>query len=94
MSKKFKVIGLAIVLLVILAGCAGYFDGYGYSDYPYNYAGYGYYGYPYYDYGYYPYGYYGGGRGIRCPSCGAPHLGTGGEGSQGGRGDGHRERGR
>ena len=57
MDKKVKIAGLMFILGMMLAGCATYGDGYGYSDYPYYYGGYGSYGYPYYyGYGYYPYG--------------------------------------
>ena len=49
MNKK-KIIFWGIVLLIglLLTGCAGYYGGYGYYDYPYYDYGYGYYGYPYY----------------------------------------------
>ncbi|HSB04948.1 MAG TPA: hypothetical protein VLK23_07090 [Thermodesulfobacteriota bacterium] len=48
---------------LMLTGCAGYYSGYGYYDYPYYdngyryYGGYGLYDYPHYDYGYRYYGY-------------------------------------
>ena len=56
MNKK-KIISWGIVLLIglMLTGCAGYYGGYGYYDYPY----YGYYDYGYPFYGYYGYPYYG-----------------------------------
>ena len=49
MDKK-KIVTLGIVLLIglILTGCAAYYGGYGYYDFPYYDSGYGYYGYPYY----------------------------------------------
>jgi hypothetical protein len=48
MDKK-KVIfgGLALLIGLMLAGCAGYYSGYGYHEYPYHDYYYGYYGYPY-----------------------------------------------
>jgi len=48
MNKK-KIIFLGIVMLIglILTGCAGYYGGYGYYDFPYYDHDYGYYGYPY-----------------------------------------------
>ena len=48
--NKNRIIFWGIVLLIglLLTGCAGYYGGYGYPDYPYYDYGYGYYGYPYY----------------------------------------------
>ncbi len=44
MNIRFGLIALMLLLILALSGCAGYYSGYGYYNYPY---GYGYYGYPY-----------------------------------------------
>ncbi len=43
MNFKFGFIALMLLVILALSGCAGYYSGYGYYDYPY---GYSYYGYP------------------------------------------------
>jgi len=52
MNKK-KIVFLGIMLLIglMLTGCAGYYGGNGYYDFPYYDHDNGYYGYPYNNYG-------------------------------------------
>ena len=47
-KKRIVILGIVLLIGLMLTGCAGYYGGYGYYDYPYNNYGYGYYGYPYY----------------------------------------------
>lgn len=57
-KKKIGFWGIVLLVGLMLTGCAGYYGGYGYHDfpnkhygyydYPYNNYGYGFYGYPYY----------------------------------------------
>jgi hypothetical protein len=61
MNKKKTVFwGIVLLIGLMLTGCAGYYGGYGYYDFPYTDYGYGYYDYPYnnYGYGFYAYPYY------------------------------------
>ena len=57
-KKKIVILGIVLLIGLMLSGCAGYYGGYGYYDFPYN--NYGYYSYPYNNdgYGYYGYLYY------------------------------------
>jgi hypothetical protein len=50
-KKKMIFWGIVFLIGLMLVGCAGYYSGYGYYDYPYYDYGYGYYGYPYHYYG-------------------------------------------
>ena len=48
MVRKVMIIcGVLLLIGIMLTGCAGYYSGYGYYDYPYYDYGDGYYGYPY-----------------------------------------------
>ncbi len=48
-KKTIFIFGIAILVGLMLAGCGGYYGGYGYyDDYPYYNSGYGHYGYPNY----------------------------------------------
>ena len=49
MDKRTKfILGIVLLIGLMLTGCAGYYGGYGYYDYPYYDYGYRYNGYPYY----------------------------------------------
>ena len=52
-KKTIFVLGIVLLIGLMLTGCAGYYGGYGYYDYPF----FGYDDYPYYNYGYGYYGY-------------------------------------
>ena len=47
-KKKIFILGIVLLIGLMLTGCAGYYGGYGYYDYPYYNFGYGYYENPYY----------------------------------------------
>ena len=47
-KKSILMLGIVFLIGFMLTGCAGYYGGYGFYDYPYYDYGYRYYGYPYY----------------------------------------------